>query len=156
VAENADICEEALRAPGVVWEVLPHVVDHSRAGTGVAIRQTLLTPKAAVAEARIPKGNVSVYLSDGVSAGFREATISSNMTSTQPLLPAIYPIQRVLSPGGSMTRITVKERTCTLKVFLPGLKIRLQICTIYHRKRFFGKACFWEADIAIGGIAKRS
>jgi CO/xanthine dehydrogenase Mo-binding subunit len=27
VAENADICEEALRALDVVWEVLPHVVD---------------------------------------------------------------------------------------------------------------------------------
>jgi CO/xanthine dehydrogenase Mo-binding subunit len=101
VAENEDICEEALRALDVDWEVLPHVVDlrKGREPDAPVIRPTPPYPKGG----------------SGGGGGFRTR--------------------------GSMMRITVKERACALKVSPPGLKMRLQTCTVCPRKKFFGKAC---------------
>jgi CO/xanthine dehydrogenase Mo-binding subunit len=83
VAEDEDICEEALRQLDVKWEVLPHVVDilEGRKPDAPVIRPT--TPgKAAFGGFGMgggnnppKKGNVSYSnVSDGdVEAGFREA-----------------------------------------------------------------------------------
>ena len=79
VAENADICEEALRALDVVWEVLPHVVDllKGREQDVPVIRPTPPYAKGGGGGSRNPpkKGNVSYSnISDGdLEAGFREA-----------------------------------------------------------------------------------
>src|SRR4030042_4423618 len=87
VAENGDICEEALRALDVDWEVLPHVVDlrKGREPDAPVIRPTPPYPKGGGGGGgfRTPggrdnppkKGNVS-YSNFGageVEAGFREA-----------------------------------------------------------------------------------
>lgn len=87
MAENADICEEALRALDVDWEVLPHVVDlrKGREPDGPVIRPTPPYPKGDGGDggSRTPsgtgnppkKGNVSYSnFNDGdIEAGFREA-----------------------------------------------------------------------------------
>jgi CO/xanthine dehydrogenase Mo-binding subunit len=87
VAENEDICEEALRALDVDWEVLPHVVDlrEGREPDAPVIRPTPPYPKGGEGGSRFgtrggsdnppKKGNVSYSnVSDGdVEAGFREA-----------------------------------------------------------------------------------
>ncbi len=86
VAENEDICEEALRALVVDWEVLPHVVDlrKGREPDAPVIRPTPPYSKdsggggfrARGGNANPPKkGNVSYSnFNDGdVEAGFREA-----------------------------------------------------------------------------------
>lgn len=80
VAENADICEEALRALELEWEVLPHVVDlrKGREPEAPVIRPTPPYPKGGeTGGGNNPpkKGNVSYSnISDGdIEAGFREA-----------------------------------------------------------------------------------
>jgi CO/xanthine dehydrogenase Mo-binding subunit len=83
VAENEDICEEALRALDVDWEVLPHVVDlrKGREPNAPVIRPSPPYPKGGGGSTRggsanpPKKGNVSYSnVSDGdVEAGFREA-----------------------------------------------------------------------------------
>jgi len=85
VAENADICEEALRALEVEWEVLPHVVDllKGREPNAAIIRPAPPYPKDDGGSGRSrgggsnppKKGNVSYSnVNDGdVEAGFREA-----------------------------------------------------------------------------------
>jgi CO/xanthine dehydrogenase Mo-binding subunit len=87
VAENADICEEALRALDVEWEVLPHVVDlrKGREPDAPVIRPTPPYPKDGGGGGGFrtgggrdnppKKGNVSYSnVSEGdVEAGFREA-----------------------------------------------------------------------------------
>jgi CO/xanthine dehydrogenase Mo-binding subunit len=86
VAENADICEEALRALDVDWEVLPHVVDlrKGREASAPVIRSTPPYPKSgggggfrtgSGSNNPPKKGNVSYSnINDGdVEAGFREA-----------------------------------------------------------------------------------
>lgn len=86
VAENADICEEALRALEVEWEVLPHVVDlrKGREPDAAVIRPAPPYPKDGGSSGRSrgggspnppKKGNVSYSnVNDGdVEAGFREA-----------------------------------------------------------------------------------
>jgi CO/xanthine dehydrogenase Mo-binding subunit len=87
VAENEDICEEALRALDVNWEVLPHVVDlrKGREPDAPLIRPTPPYRKDGREEGGLGtrggsdnsprKGNVSYSnISDGdVEAGFREA-----------------------------------------------------------------------------------
>jgi CO/xanthine dehydrogenase Mo-binding subunit len=87
VAENEDICEEALRALDVDWELLPHVVDlrTGREPDAPVIRPTPPYPKGGGGGGGFrtrggsdnppKKGNVSYSnVSDGdVEAGFREA-----------------------------------------------------------------------------------
>ena len=87
IAENEDICEEALRALDVDWEVLPHVVDlrKGREPDAPVIRPTPPYTKGGEGGSRFgtrggsdnppKKGNVSYSnVSDGdVEAGFREA-----------------------------------------------------------------------------------
>jgi len=84
VAENEDICEEALRQLEVKWEVLPHVVDliEGRKPDAPVIRATYPsggggTGGFGMAKSNNPpkKGNVSYSnVSDGdIEAGFREA-----------------------------------------------------------------------------------
>jgi CO/xanthine dehydrogenase Mo-binding subunit len=84
VAENEDICEEALRRLDVKWEVLPHVVDllEGRRPEAPAIRPAAPASKEGgggmgMAKINNPpkKGNVSYSnTSEGdVEAGFREA-----------------------------------------------------------------------------------
>jgi CO/xanthine dehydrogenase Mo-binding subunit len=87
VAENEDICEEALRALDVQWEVLPHVLDlrKGREPDAPVIRPTPPYPKdsgggggSRTGGGRnnpTKKGNVSYSnVSDGdVESGFREA-----------------------------------------------------------------------------------
>jgi CO/xanthine dehydrogenase Mo-binding subunit len=86
VAENEDICEEALRALDVDWEVLPHVVDlrKGREPDAPVIRPTPPYSKGGEGggfrtrgggDNPPKKGNVSYSnVSDGdVEAGFREA-----------------------------------------------------------------------------------
>ena len=87
VAENEDICEEALRALDVDWEVLPHVVDlrKGREPDAPVIRPTPPYPKDSGGGGGFrtrggsdnppKKGNVSYSnASEGdVEAGFREA-----------------------------------------------------------------------------------
>ncbi|HSW40307.1 MAG TPA: molybdopterin cofactor-binding domain-containing protein, partial [Acidobacteriota bacterium] len=76
VAENEDICDEALRQLDVKWEVFPHVVDlrEGRKPDAPVIRPA---PPAAKAVGGNPprQGNVSYSnVSEGdVEAGFREA-----------------------------------------------------------------------------------
>jgi len=84
VAENEDICEEALRQLEVKWEVLPHVVDliEGRKPDAPVIRATYPSGGGGMggfgmAKSNNPpkKGNVSYSnVSDGdIEAGFREA-----------------------------------------------------------------------------------
>jgi CO/xanthine dehydrogenase Mo-binding subunit len=88
VAENEDICEEALRALDVDWEVLPHVVDlrKGREPDAPVIRPTPPYPKSGSgggggfrtrggSDNPPKKGNVSYSnVNEGdVEAGFREA-----------------------------------------------------------------------------------
>ncbi len=86
VAENEDICEAALHALDVAWEVLPHVVDlrKGRESEAAVIRPAPPYPRSdagsgssrAGSSPNPPKkGNVSYSnISDGdVEAGFREA-----------------------------------------------------------------------------------
>jgi CO/xanthine dehydrogenase Mo-binding subunit len=86
VAENADLCEEALRALDVDWEVLPHVVDlrKGREPDAPVVRPTPPYPKGGGgggsktrggSDNPPKKGNVSYSnVREGdVEAGFREA-----------------------------------------------------------------------------------
>ena len=86
VAENEDICEEALRRLDVKWEVLPHVVDllEGRKADAPVIRPAVAAPAGkeggggmGMPKSNNPpkKGNVAYSnMSEGdVEAGFREA-----------------------------------------------------------------------------------
>ncbi len=84
VAENEDICEEALRQLDVTWEVLPHVVDllEGRKPEAPVIRDPAAPSKGgfggfAMGAGNNPpkKGNVSYsnVLDGDIEAGFREA-----------------------------------------------------------------------------------
>ena len=81
VAENVDICEEALRALVVDWDVLPHLVDmpRGREADAAVIRPAPPYPKAGGPRPGTQnppkKGNVSYSnVNDGdIEAGFREA-----------------------------------------------------------------------------------
>ena len=85
VAENEDICEEALRALEVKWELLPHVVDlrEGRKPDAPVIREKHPAARAGVANTVVSagtnkppkKGNVSYSnVSQGdVEAGFKQA-----------------------------------------------------------------------------------
>jgi CO/xanthine dehydrogenase Mo-binding subunit len=78
VAENEDICEEALRALDVDWEVLPHVVDlrEGRKPDAPVIRPASAAAKGGSGGNNPPKkGNVSFSnFNDGdIEKGFKEA-----------------------------------------------------------------------------------
>jgi len=84
VAENEDICEEALRLIKVDWEAMPHVVD-PRDG---------IKPEAPVLRAN-PKGNGNVtlahYAQGDVEAGFRAADQVAEFDWTTALFASHMP-----------------------------------------------------------------
>lgn len=82
IAENEDICQEALRQLDVTWEVLPHVIDLLDGRRDDApvilpeIREAFSrAPAGAVVNVPPKKGNVSyAYLIQGdIEAGFKES-----------------------------------------------------------------------------------
>jgi len=109
VAENEDICEEALRALDVKWEVLPHVIDlrEGRKADAPVVREKYTSAKPGVTNSVVSagttnppkKGNVSYSnVSQGdVEAGFKQADHVVEYDLNMPAFSSHIP-----NPSGSV------------------------------------------------------
>ena len=103
VAENEDICEEALKQLDVEWEVLPHVVDilEGRKPEAPVIRPHVKGSSGAPGASNPPKkGNVSYsnVVSGDIEAGFKEA---DDIIEYDLYLPAFA--SHMPNPSGSVS-----------------------------------------------------
>ena len=106
VAEDTDICDEAIRALDVQWEVYPHIVDllHGRSEDAPVIRPDENHPprfgrRTVDDDTPEKKGNVYyAYMSSGdVDAGFGEADHIAEYSLYMPAFAATLP-----NPSGSV------------------------------------------------------
>ena len=106
VAEDQDICDEAIRALDVRWEVYPHVVDllDGRRGEAPVIRpgvniQPTFFGRAADADTPPKRGNVySAYMTSGdIEAGFSDADHIAEYSLYTPAFASHMP-----NPSGSV------------------------------------------------------
>jgi|LSQX01.2.fsa_nt_gb xanthine dehydrogenase molybdenum-binding subunit len=107
VAENADICDEALKLLDVKWEILPHIVNvlDGRKDDAPIIRQAKEKPPSfgapgfGVDKNPPKKGNVSYsnLVAGDIEAGFKEADHVLEYELTLPAFASRFP-----NPAGSV------------------------------------------------------